>query len=202
MFRHRSVANSSPPNLFHQPKRTDTHLSKLNQVYFVTKQVPQHIYMKPQLSYLPIIHQSPSVVHDKPQFMSSALLSSVIDMDTLNISNKYFTTVLAPKRSAQSKAAALRGHSHTFKSSVVNVAKRPNENLMIKNSKPNSPSGQSMNMLQSKSEIKMGSRSTPVYQRREKTARTAHSRALTYFTFDENKKVIVGIVNQRLDSYD
>jgi hypothetical protein len=57
-------------------------------------------------------------------------------------------------------------------------------------------------MLQSKSEIKMGSRSTPVYQRREKTARTAHSRAVTYFTFDENKKVIVGIVNQRLDSYD
>lgn len=188
MFRHRSVINSSPPNIFHRPKRTDSTLSKLNQVYFVTKQVPQNTFMKPQLSYLPIIQQSPSIVHDKTQLMSSELLSSVhtIDMDTINISNKYFTTVLPPKRSAASKSQVLiaKAYNQSLKNYVVKVPQKSSENLMVKNNKPTSPE-----QLKSESEIKLGSRSTQIFQR-EISARTSHSRALTSYSL-QLKKVTV-----------
>lgn len=188
MLRHRSVINSTPLNIFHHPKRRDSNLSNLNQVYFVTKQVPQNTFMKPQLSYLPFIKQSPSIVDDKTELMSSELLSSVhtIDMDTINMSNKYFTTVLPPKRSAMSKSQILiaKVYNKSLKNSVVIVPQKTNRNLMVKNNKPTSPE-----QLKSKSEIKLGPRSTPIFQR-EKSARTSHSRALTYYSFYQKKVTV------------
>ena len=119
MFRHRSALNESPI-LYHRPKQTDHNLSKINQVYFVTKQIPQQECIKPQLTYLPIIQQSPSTYqHRTHTFMSSALLSSVhsIDLDSVKLSsNKYFQTVL-PKKKMLTRSQTIS--SNPFKNNSV-----------------------------------------------------------------------------------
>ena len=119
-------------NNFNKPKLADHYLSKLNQVYFVTKQVPQEVSKKPELAYLPIIQNAPIKTNLKANFLSGALISSLNSMETFQM----------PRNSASNSAKSRRirtnqksNQTRTILSfgSVVNVPKNSTETLFVRN---------------------------------------------------------------------
>lgn len=186
MYRHRAKENNLT-EMFHRSRSSDQSLSKINQVYYVTKQVPQHEFIQPKLTYLPIIQQAPNASKEKNTFMSSALLSSVhsIDLDSVKISKKYFHTVLGPKKNAARQASA--------KNTVINLPQKTTELLMVKNAKSELPFRLRIDAAKpkmNKVEMKLGSMSTPTI--RDRTAKSAHSR-MSKFNNSDKKKVKLDI---------
>ena len=116
-------------NDFNKPKLADHYLSKLNQVYFVTKQVPQEVSRKPELAYLPIIQNAPIKTNLKTNFLSGALISSLNSMES-------FQMTRSASNSAKSRRANHKSHqTRTILSfgTVVNVPKKSTENLFVRN---------------------------------------------------------------------
>ena len=185
MYRHRAKENNLT-EMFHRSRSSDQSLSKINQVYYVTKQVPQHEFVPPKLTYLPIIQQAPNASKEKNNtFMSSALLSSVhsIDLDSVKISKKYFHTVIGPK-----KTSTITRQASAKNNTVVNLPQKSTELLMVKNAKNELPFRLRIDAAKpkmNKVEMKLGSISTPTI--RERPAKSAHSRSSKFNSFEKKK---------------
>jgi len=173
-------------NVYIASKPSDNILSNLNQVYYVTKQVPQQSHVKPCLTFLPIIQNAPT--NSRSTFMSSALLSSVhsIDLDSIKTTNKipYFKTVIGPKR--KSSANPLLGSFNLTRnarscSSVINIQPKSIKGLVVQNTKPEDTEFR----LNTRQLSLKATASASVI--RDKKKERALSRTLTLSTFESNK---------------